>query len=469
MDIAIRGNAGKMDSMDLLAMSIQTSAKLAFFSVRNKKTSYKEQIYFKIDSIMKIAIIQFPGSNCERETTLAVERAQMEAVPFLWNESKEKLTSCDGFILVGGFSYEDRGRAGIISSLDPIMEDIKHAAEMGKPVLGICNGAQILVESGLVPGIKNYRLGLSLATNKRIKNSHILGTGFYNDWVYIKPAKQTNNAFLRHFDQKNPLYLPVAHGEGRFILAPKLLSTLQEKQVGMLQYCDVKGTIKDEFPINPNGSENNLAALCNIHGNVMAIMPHPERTANGDIIFSSMRDYIAENNFSPASMLDFSLPQKNLALYRLPSNAFEIIVQLIINDNITMSMQKALQQLNCPVKIKRQTHWEITYQDDAPKLKQELIDSCELFNPNKEKLVNASTTSPKNTLLILTQDIDNLLGKYKLDQLKNLGINNIKEIKHGTLWHISSDLQEISEIQKILLEKNILFNPFASNGFFYTI
>ena len=102
---------------------------------------------------MKIAIVQFPGSNCERETMLAVRRAGMIPVEFLWNESHVKLREMDGYIIVGGFSYEDRSRAGIIAALDPVMQEIKAQSERGKPVLGICNGFQILCESGLLPGV----------------------------------------------------------------------------------------------------------------------------------------------------------------------------------------------------------------------------------------------------------------------------------------------------------------------------
>src|SRR5579862_3139404 len=101
---------------------------------------------------MRIAIIQFPGSNCERETILAVKRAGMQPSEFLWNDSKAKLMDFAGFIIVGGFSYEDRIRAGKIAALDPLIEALHDQSALGKPILGICNGAQILVEAGLVPG-----------------------------------------------------------------------------------------------------------------------------------------------------------------------------------------------------------------------------------------------------------------------------------------------------------------------------
>ena len=102
-----------------------------------------------------IAIIQFPGSNTERETLMACKRAGLNPVEFLWNQGHEDLKNYSGFIIVGGFSYEDRSRSGVIASLDPIVGVIKKESEKAKPVLGICNGAQILVDSGMVPGIKN--------------------------------------------------------------------------------------------------------------------------------------------------------------------------------------------------------------------------------------------------------------------------------------------------------------------------
>src|SRR5688572_427484 len=117
---------------------------------------------------MRIAVVQFPGSNCERETMLALTRAGMEPVEFLWNQEQEQLRSFAGYVLVGGFSYEDRSRSGIIAALDPVMQIIREESQQGKPVLGICNGAQILVEAGLVPGLANYKLGAALTNNKQI-------------------------------------------------------------------------------------------------------------------------------------------------------------------------------------------------------------------------------------------------------------------------------------------------------------
>ena len=148
---------------------------------------------------MRIAIVQFPGSNCERETILAVKRAGMEPVEFLWNQSKKALADFDGYIIVGGFSYEDRSRSGIIAALDPIMQIIREQSKLGKPILGICNGAQILVETGLVPGLENDAIGMALTDNKRMQNGQVLGTGFYNAWVDMRLTDNYQyNAFTRY-------------------------------------------------------------------------------------------------------------------------------------------------------------------------------------------------------------------------------------------------------------------------------
>ncbi len=420
---------------------------------------------------MNIAIIQFPGSNCERETMLAVQRAQMQPVPFLWNEPSEKLEACDGCIIVGGFAYEDRGRAGIIASLDPIMQTVRQIAMQGKPVLGICNGAQILVESGLVPGIVGNKVGMALAMNKRIKNEHVLGVGYYNDWIYVKPIQsQPNNAFFRYLNLEQPIYIPTAHAEGRFILAPGLLKKLQNKNVAMLQYCDADSRVKDEFPINPDGSEYNLAAVCNRAGNVMAIMPHPERTTNGDAIFNSMRDYIAEGKGVHVQPLFFALPKVELSSYQLAKNAFELIIGLIITDNTAVSIQKALQNLNLNVKIRRQAHWEIKYKDQPQQLEQKLIKSFELFNPNKEQLISEQKTPQANTVSILVRNKDDLIGQHKCEVLKkSFDIENIVEVKQGTLWHITVPKEvDMQSTIDVIIDKHILFNPYAHEGYVYS-
>ena len=233
-----------------------------------------------------IAIIQFPGSNTERETLMACNRVGLNPVEFLWNEPAEKLSVFDGYVIVGGFAYEDRSRAGVIAALDPIMKQIKIEADKGKPVLGICNGAQILVESGLVPGLENHRVGIALTDNKRVKNNHCIGVGYYNTWANLQLSAPSDRcAFTQHLITGDWINVPLAHGEGRFIVPDELLEKMISNDQTVFRYCDNDGNIVDEFPTNPNGSMHNLAAVCNVQGNVMAIMPHPERTEKGDAVF----------------------------------------------------------------------------------------------------------------------------------------------------------------------------------------
>ena len=160
----------------------------------------------------KIAIIQFPGSNTERETFMACERTGLTPVEFLWNEPVQELSKFHGYILVGGFSYEDRSRAGVIASLEPIIDKLKLESESGKPILGICNGAQILIESGMVPGVRNYQVGAALTDNKRIQNNQIVGVGYYNTWANLKMGVEPNRcAFTRHMKKDDWMNIPLAH------------------------------------------------------------------------------------------------------------------------------------------------------------------------------------------------------------------------------------------------------------------
>lgn len=227
-------------------------------------------VFWHLQLMIKIAVILFPGINCEDETLDAVKSAGMDGRIFRWNEKPELLKDFDGYIIPGGWSYEDRIRAGCISARDPIIAEIKKQAEKGKPVLGICNGAQVLVESGMVPDIKG---GVEMALAPNI-NPFI--SGYYVSWVYLKSSSKKKTAFTTGAD--TVFRIPIAHGEGRFKTADKeLLNELKKNDLIPFRYCDENGEIVYDFPVNPNGSMFNMAAVCNKKGNVMAMMPHPER------------------------------------------------------------------------------------------------------------------------------------------------------------------------------------------------
>jgi phosphoribosylformylglycinamidine synthase I len=412
-----------------------------------------------MSSSNKIAIIQFPGSNTERETFMACDRAGLEPVDFLWNQPLETLSNFDGYIIVGGFSYEDRSRAGAIAALDPIMKQIKIEANLGKPVLGICNGAQILVESGLVPGIENNRVSLALTNNKRVKKGHVIGVGYYNAWSNLKVSVPPERcAFTRKLKLEENINIPLAHGEGRFVLSEQLLEKIIENNQAVYLYCDERGRVVDEFPINPNGSTYNLAAVCNPGGNVMAMMPHPERTTNGDAIFSSMKDFIENNNPTTSHTLDHDSTSYEIAPYRGVKNVEQWVVDMIITDNDAISVQSALVSLGYDISLTRQTHWEIETSNYLGSVMKKIEASGELYNSNKEFISNVLTK--KNTKSFLVRQKEDVLGKLKLQTLKEkFEINEISNIKRGVIWNLTVNGGNFESVIAQILETHILYNP----------
>ncbi|KTD60849.1 phosphoribosylformylglycinamidine synthase I [Legionella shakespearei] len=416
---------------------------------------------------MNIAIVQFPGSNCERETMLAVKRAGMNPVAFLWNEPHSTLRDMDGYVIVGGFSYEDRSRAGIIAALDPVMREIALQSEQGKPVLGICNGAQILVETGLVPGLKNNQLGMALTDNKRMVDGKILGTGFYNSWIHMRPCDRVKtNAFTRYLTKESILHVPVAHAEGRFVMPAELLSEVEAEGLNVFQYCDESGNIIDNFPINPNGSLLNTAAIMNKSGNVMAMMPHPERTLAGDPIFHSMRDYILEKKEYRPQHLSYTPTSGNSEAYRKKAGTHELLVKLVITDNQALTVQNTLRQNGISVRVSRLTHWQIDC--DSPELIEQIKKTGVLFNERKEYLVPPEEVHKTYSLAYLVQSREDLLGQQKMQMLEDhFAITGLKNIQHGVVWLFESDEADQADFKETLLKTNIFFNQHAHECYEY--
>ena len=408
-----------------------------------------------------IAIIQFPGSNTERETLMACRRVGLNPVEFLWNEAQENLSEFGGFVIVGGFSYEDRSRSGVIASLDPIMKQIKMEATKGKPVLGICNGAQILVESGLVPGLKDHRVGMALTDNKRVQGGHVVGVGYYNTWVKLKMSAPSNRcAFTRHLKTGGWINVPLAHGEGRFIIPDELLKKMITNDQTVFRYCDDGGKIVDEFPTNPNGSMHNLAAVCNSQGNVMAMMPHPERTENGDAIFSSIKEFIEIGNPFSDHTLSFDRPHYKVANYETNGDSTEWVIDMIITDNEAASVHNALDHLGYNVSISRQTHWEIKTHGDRKSILQKIDESGELYNSNKEFISKA--IAKENTTSFLVRQKEDMIGRSKLETLTNrLEIGGIANLNRGVIWNVTVNSGNLNDVLSGVLNTHLFFNPLS--------
>jgi phosphoribosylformylglycinamidine synthase len=217
----------------------------------------------------RVAVLQFPGVNCEEETVRALARAGLEGEVFRWTRRAGELRDFAAYVLPGGFSYQDRVRAGALAAKDSLIEVLAAETACGKPVLGICNGAQVLVESGLVPG--GAGVELALARNRMPRR-----TGYYSRWVWVR-VEESPCVFTRHLPPGTRLPLPVAHGEGRFTGAPGRMDALARGGQTPLRYAAADGAVAGGFPDNPNGAEAAAAAVCSRDGRVLALMPHPER------------------------------------------------------------------------------------------------------------------------------------------------------------------------------------------------
>lgn len=209
---------------------------------------------------MKFGVVNFPGSNCEKDIIDALKNELKQEVIELWHKEKDlsKFTKDDCIVLPGGFSYGDYLRCGAIAKFSPMMQSVIEFAGNGGKVLGICNGFQILCESGLLPGVL-------------LRNA--------NMQFVCKNVFLTNKDALRQVQDNNPvLKIPVAHGEGRYYADVATLKNLNDNKQVLYSYCDENGNINEGS--NPNGSTNSIAGICNAERNVFGMMPHPERACS---------------------------------------------------------------------------------------------------------------------------------------------------------------------------------------------
>ncbi len=209
---------------------------------------------------MKFGIVTFPGSNCDYDAFQAVTDVLGEEATYLWHKDHD-LQGSDVIILPGGFSYGDYLRAGAIARFSPIMREVVSHAKSGAPVLGVCNGFQIACEAGLLPGAL-------------MRNSHLQ---FVSAEVRIR-VENADTMFTNLYEQGEVLRMPVAHGDGRYVAPAGVLEELEAEGRVIFRYADAGGNISADA--NPNGSERNIAGIVNDAGNVLGMMPHPERACS---------------------------------------------------------------------------------------------------------------------------------------------------------------------------------------------
>ena len=235
--------------------------------------------------MVKVAVIQFPGSNCDLDALEILQKTIKVPTDLVWHKDL-KQDQYDAYVIPGGFSYGDYLRAGAIAATSPSIQTIREAAEEGKPVLGICNGFQILVEAGILPGAVLRNAGLR----------------FVCKWTRLR-IESTRTPFTNLASKGQILRIPIAHNEGRYYLDKDQLADLERNEQIILRYVDDCNVPTEDS--NPNGSMDNIAGIGNRKGNVMGLMPHPERASlpflspdnrpEGRVIFDSMAETLEQS------------------------------------------------------------------------------------------------------------------------------------------------------------------------------
>jgi len=235
--------------------------------------------------MVNVAVIQFPGSNCDLDALEILQKTIKIPTDLVWHKNLKR-DRYDAYVLPGGFSYGDYLRAGAIAATSPSLQPIREAIEVGKPVLGICNGFQILVEAGILPG--------AVLRNTSLR--------FVCKWTRLR-VESTRTPFTKLASKGQVLRIPIAHNEGRYYLDKDQLAELERNEQVVLRYVDENNVPTDDS--NPNGSLDNIAGICNKRGNVMGLMPHPERASlpilspdnhpEGKIVFDSMAETLEQS------------------------------------------------------------------------------------------------------------------------------------------------------------------------------
>jgi phosphoribosylformylglycinamidine synthase subunit PurQ / glutaminase len=234
---------------------------------------------------MKFAVIVFPGSNCDHDAYYAAKHVLGAQAEFVWHKDTS-LGGADVVVLPGGFAHGDYLRTGAIARFSPVMQEVRAFAAGGGPVLGICNGFQVLTEAGLLPG--------ALLRNRSVR--------FQCEHVHVK-VEQTDTPFTCLAQPGQVLRIPIAHGEGNYYAEPEVLARLERNRQVVFRYTTAAGDATADA--NPNGSARNIAGLCNETRNVVGLMPHPERacelavgSADGLVMFESVMKAVSEGSFA---------------------------------------------------------------------------------------------------------------------------------------------------------------------------
>ena len=410
-----------------------------------------------------INVLLFPGTNSEVETQRNLRQAGFASEVLRWNDDPARIAASDGLVIAGGFAYEDRGRSGVIAAHTAVGKVVQQMAAAGKPILGICNGAQVVVELGLVPAFRPNTLEVALGRNRRERDGELLGTGFYQG---IRTLKGTG----RRTAWTTPDALTavsVAHGEGRFVGSSEMMQAIIDNGQAVLHYCDADGKIDAQYPITPNGSYAGIAAISNPTGNVVAMMPHPERIAGGAAFFASLQEFFADP--LPDSQLPDLLPAAPASgsLTAVAPAAIEFFVRLRITDTTAASLQTALHSAldDDDATVARWQYWAIDC-TDSQTVAAQICRSEELWNDNKEQafcridgqwfeevdLQLQPCAAPLNDGL-LARENDDIVGESATVALAKYH-DIAAHVGSGVLWEVSA-----SEDSAAIAATHLLHNP----------
>ena len=236
---------------------------------------------------MKFAVVVFPGSNCDHDAYHAVRHVLGQEAVFVWHKDTS-LQSAEAVLLPGGFAHGDYLRTGAIARFSPIMQEVKGFAEASGPVLGICNGFQVLLEAGLLPG--------AMLRNRNVR--------FQCEHVFVR-VEHTDTPFTLNCHEGQRLKIPIAHGEGNYYAEPGIVERLTKSRQVIFRYTTAAGVLSPEA--NPNGSVGNIAGICSERRNVVGLMPHPERacelavgSADGLVLLESVVNSVGQGAFATA-------------------------------------------------------------------------------------------------------------------------------------------------------------------------
>lgn len=415
----------------------------------------------------KVAIIYFPGSTGISSVQRALTAVGLAHERVLWNTT-DSLNSYDAFILPAGCSYGNRIRPGVVAAHTAMMRQLKQAAGHGKPILGIGNGCQILIEAGVLPGVEPAVLAGATTMNVRKQAQDIIGVEFYHSKVYVKHVvADRRTVFTNGLPIGTVLPARVADTAGCFTFPEELALELERNQQIVLKYCTAEGAVLNDFPTNPNGAMWGIAGLCNPAGNVVGYIPELERDDQGTVMFAGLQRSLTRPFVPSGKPLQWQPGTATVKRYHPSVESLNIYVESAQTICAARMAEALLRQRDFHVNVQCKRYWEIWHDVDKQQLEvitKALVASSVLLNDAIDQYT-VQLAPAGEAVRILVRDMNDYKGKYAIQQLRQknstLEINNIIQ---GTLWEVSfSEVVTEDRMNLIgqILQTYVFYNPYA--------